>query len=332
MTIRKTVLSNGLTILTESMPHIKSVSLGVWLKKGSRHEQEVDNGISHFIEHLVFKGTKTRSAQDIALAIDKLGGQVDAFTGKEYTCFYFRALDEHLPVAIDLVTDIVVSPRFDVADIEKERKVIFEEIRMVEDTPDELLYDLFSQSYWKGHPLSRPIQGTIESVKKMTPERLERHFRRAYVPFADGDRRRGQPAAREPGPHDPQGIREARRTRVQRPVTPPRFYSGVVKREKKNLEQLHVCLGMRSFPTSSRKRYALFVLNTVLGGNMSSRLWQRGPRARGPGVLGLLGRQLVPGLRVPDGLRGDQPGAGRSRRGADRRGAAEASQGAPDEG
>ena len=161
MTIRKTVLSNGLTILTESMPHIKSVSLGVWLKKGSRHEQEADNGISHFIEHLVFKGTKTRSAQDIALAIDKLGGQVDAFTGKEYTCFYFRALDEHLPVAIDLVTDIVVSPRFDVADIEKERKVIFEEIRMVEDTPDELLYDLFSQSYWKGHPLSRPIQGTI---------------------------------------------------------------------------------------------------------------------------------------------------------------------------
>src|SRR5215468_2553942 len=111
MTIRKTVLSNGLTILTEAMPHIKSVSLGVWLKKGSRHETEIDNGISHFIEHLVFKGTKTRSAHDIALVIDKLGGQVDAFTGKEYTCFYFRALDEHLPVAMGLVTDIVVSPR-----------------------------------------------------------------------------------------------------------------------------------------------------------------------------------------------------------------------------
>src|SRR5437762_4738976 len=107
MTIRKTVLSNGLTILTEAMPHIKSVSLGVWLKKGSRHENEVDNGISHFIEHLVFKGNKTRSAHDIALVIDKLGGQVDAFTGKEYTCFYFRALDEYLPVAMALVTVIV---------------------------------------------------------------------------------------------------------------------------------------------------------------------------------------------------------------------------------
>ena len=275
MTIRKTILSNGLTVLTESMPHIKSVSLGVWLKKGSRHEKEADNGISHFIEHLVFKGTKTRSAQDIALVIDKLGGQVDAFTGKEYTCFYFRALDEHLPVAIDLVTDIVVSPRFDVSDIEKERKVIYEEIRMVEDTPDELLYDLFSQTYWKGHPLSRPIQGTIESVSKMTPERLARHFQRSYVP--------SQMVIAAAGSLNHENLLRMIRKGFERlegppsngKVTPPRFYPGVVKREKKNLEQLHVCLGMRSFPTSSKKRYALFVLNTALGGNMSSRLWQR---------------------------------------------------------
>ena len=275
MELRKTILPNGLTILTEAMPNLKSISLGVWLKKGSRHEREADNGISHFIEHLVFKGTMKRSAQEIALVIDRIGGQVDAFTGKEYTCFYFRALDEHLPVALDLISDIVLSPRFDEADIEKERKVIFEEIRMVEDTPDELLYDLFSQSYWKGHPLSRPIQGTIDSVSKMTPERLLSHFRQAYVPSqmviaAAGslqhDKLVGMIRA---GFESLDGIASNGR------VKPPTFHPTVVKREKKNLEQLHVCIGLRAFPTNSDKRYTLFVLNTVLGGNMSSRLWQR---------------------------------------------------------
>jgi predicted Zn-dependent peptidase len=275
MTIRKTVLSNGLTILTEAIPHIKSVCVGVWLKKGSRHERLEDNGISHFIEHLVFKGTRHKSAQQIALIIDSLGGQVDAFTGKEYTCFYFRALDEHVPTAMDLVTDIVTSPRFDVQDIEKERKVIFEEIRMVEDTPDELLYDIFSQSSWKGHPLARPIQGTIASVTAMTPERLLRHFRTSYVPSqmviaAAGSLR-----------HDSmvglirRSFGSLEGTATNGRISPPVFQPGVVKREKKNLEQLHVCLGVRSFPTNSGQRYPLFVLNTVLGGNMSSRLWQR---------------------------------------------------------
>jgi predicted Zn-dependent peptidase len=275
MTIRKTVLSNGLTILTETMPTIKSVTLGVWLKKGSRHERGEDNGISHFIEHLVFKGTRTKSAQEIALIIDRLGGQVDAFTGKEYTCFYFRALDEHLPIAMDLIADIVVSPRFDAQDIEKERKVICEEIRMVEDTPDELLYDVFSQSSWKGHPLARPIQGTIESVSAMTPQRLLSHFRSSYVPSqmviaAAGSLRHDRMVTM---------IRRAFEKMDGTPpngrVAPPTFHPTVVKREKKNLEQLHVCLGIESFPTNSGRRYPLFVLNTVLGGNMSSRLWQR---------------------------------------------------------
>ena len=275
MTIRKTVLANGLTILTETMPHIKSVSLGVWLKKGSRHEQERDNGISHFIEHLVFKGTKTRSAQDIALVIDRLGGQVDAFTGKEYTCFYFRALDEHVPVAMDLVTDIVLTPRFDEADIEKERKVINEEIRMVEDTPDELLYDIFSQSYWKGHPLSRPIQGTIESVGNMTPSRLLAHFRNSYVPSQMVIAAAGSLKHEKLVSMVRKRFEQLEGTSKNGRITPPTFYPTVVKREKKTLEQLHVCIGVRSFPTNSAHRYRLFVLNTVLGGNMSSRLWQR---------------------------------------------------------
>jgi predicted Zn-dependent peptidase len=257
------------------MPHIKSVTLGVWLKKGSRHERQEDNGISHFIEHLVFKGTKTRSAQEIALVIDRLGGQVDAFTGKEYTCFYFRALDEHVPVAMDLITDIVLTPRFDEADIEKERKVIYEEIRMVEDTPDELLYDIFSQSYWKGHPLSRPIQGTINSVKAMTPSRLLSHFRSSYVPAqmviaAAGSLKHDKLVATVRKRFEQlDGVSKNGR------ISPPEFFPSVVKREKKNLEQLHVCIGVRAFPTNSAQRYRLFVLNTVLGGNMSSRLWQR---------------------------------------------------------
>lgn len=275
MTIRKTVLSNGLTILTETMPHIKSACLGVWLKKGSRHEKQEDNGISHFIEHLVFKGTRTKSAHDIALVIDRLGGQVDAFTGKEYTCFYFRALDEHVSEALDLVTDIVTEPRFDEGDIEKERKVIFEEIRMVEDTPDELLYDIFSQSSWKGHPLARPIQGTIGSVSSMTPDRLLRHFRSAYVPSqmliaAAGSIKHAALVAkiRKAFGKLGTGSNGAR-------ISPPTFHPTIVKREKKNLEQLHVCLGIESFPKGSDARYRMFVLNSVLGGNMSSRLWQR---------------------------------------------------------
>jgi predicted Zn-dependent peptidase len=180
--IRKQILDNGLTILTETMPGLKSVSLGVWLKTGSRHETAQANGISHFIEHLVFKGTARRTAQEIALIIDSIGGQVDAFTGKEYTCFFTRVLDEHLDVATDLLSDIVLSPRFAEEDIEKERKVIYEEIRMVEDTPDELLYDVLSQQYWKGHPLGRPIQGTRRTVSALTPGHLSRHFRRSYRP------------------------------------------------------------------------------------------------------------------------------------------------------
>ena len=162
--IRKETLDNGLILLSERMPKIRSVALGVWLRKGSRHEIPDENGISHFIEHLLFKGTETRTAQDIALTIDSVGGQMDAFTTKEFTCFYFKVLDEHADIAIDLLSDIVRHPKFIAEEIEKERKVIYEEIKMVDDTPDELLYDIFSESYYRGHPLGRPIQGTIDSV------------------------------------------------------------------------------------------------------------------------------------------------------------------------
>jgi predicted Zn-dependent peptidase len=153
--VQRHAYPNGLVLLSEKMPHLRSVALGVWMRRGSRHETAEQNGICHFIEHLLFKGTETRSARDIALIIDSVGGHMDAFTTKEYTCFYFRVLDEHVDIAVDLLTDIIRHPRFVPEEIEKERKVIFEEIKMVEDTPDELVYDMFSEAFYRSHPRSR---------------------------------------------------------------------------------------------------------------------------------------------------------------------------------
>src|SRR2546428_5503811 len=180
--IRKETFGNGLVLITEPVRTLRSVAVGVWMKRGSRHEMPEQNGISHFIEHLLFKGTETRSAQDIALIVDSVGGQMDAFTTKEYTCFYFKVLDDHLDIAVDLLSDIVRHPKFLPEEVEKERKVIFEEIKMVEDTPDELVYDIFSESFWRGHPLGRPIQGTIPSVTGMHLDMLIRYFQDPYQP------------------------------------------------------------------------------------------------------------------------------------------------------
>jgi len=271
---RKEILPNGLTILTEEMPNIRSVSLGVWLRQGSRHEQPSENGISHFIEHLLFKGTERRSASEIARTIDRIGGQCDAFTTKEYTCFYARVLDEHLPIALDLLSDIVLHPRFDPENIEKERKVIFEEIKMVEDSPDELVYDLFSGTLWGAHPLGRPIQGTVESVSALQQDELMSFFRESYYPgnvliAAAGrlDQARFIDAASEAFG----GMPAAGRVRA---VGPPRAHPGIVTREKRDLEQMHLCLGVEAYPQGHEDRYTGYVLNTLLGGTMSSRLFQ----------------------------------------------------------
>ena len=278
---RKEVLPNGLTILTEEMPTLRSVSLGVWLKQGSRHETEEENGISHFIEHLLFKGTQRRTAADIARTIDSIGGQCDAFTSKEYTCFYARVLDDHLPLALDLLSDIVLHPKFDSEQIEKERKVIFEEIKMVEDSPDEVVYDLFTETFWKGHPLGRPIQGTIESVAALTPEVLMRFFQEAYDPAnvviaAAGhlDQMRFAELARE-------AFGSMRASGNVRRVSPPDSHAGFATREKRDLEQLHLCLGVGAYPQAHEHRYAGYVMNTLLGGTMSSRLFQRIREERG---------------------------------------------------
>ena len=279
--IRREVYPNGLVLVTERMPNIRSVSLGVWMKQGSRHETAAQNGISHFIEHLLFKGTETRSARDIALVIDSVGGNMDAFTSKEYTCFYFKVLDEHLDVAVDLLSDIVRRPRFAPEEIEKERKVIYEEIKMVEDTPDELVYDMFSEAFYAGHPLGRPIQGTIDSVSQMQPDQLIRFFRESYRPdnllvTAAGnlDHARLADALRNTFEAVEGGVQLGN-------GPPPEVRSGLRVREKNELGQLHICLGVPGVPMTDRRRYPAYVLNTLLGGTMSSRLFQHIREDRG---------------------------------------------------
>src|SRR5918992_1029788 len=180
MVVRE-VLDNGLRLITETMPHVRSVTIGVWLMRGSRHESEDRGGIAHFVEHMLFKGTDTRSAEDIAQAIDSIGGQLDAFTAKEYASYYIKVLDDHLPLAVDLLADIVLRPAFAAEEIEREKKVIVEEIKMVEDTPDDLVHELFTQSFWENHPLGRPILGSRETVDSFTSESLEKYFRGADV-------------------------------------------------------------------------------------------------------------------------------------------------------
>src|SRR4029079_3994341 len=178
--VTREVLPGGLRLITESMPHVRSVSIGVWLTRGSRHESEGRSGIAHFVEHMLFKGTATRSAEDIAQESDSIGGQLDAFTAKEYASYYIKVLDEHLPTAVNLLSDIVMRPRFDPEDVEKEKKVILEEIKMVEDTPDDLVHELFTQHFWEGHSLGRPILGSKETVESFTAGVLRDYFSTAY--------------------------------------------------------------------------------------------------------------------------------------------------------
>ncbi len=278
--VTREVLDTGLRLITESMPHVRSVSIGVWLTRGSRHETSEQGGIAHFVEHMLFKGTGTRSAEDIAQAIDSIGGQLDAFTAKEYASYYIKVLDEHLPTAVDLLSDIVMNPRFDLEDLDKEKKVILEEIKMVEDTPDDLVHELFTQHFWEGHALGRPILGSPESVESFTPEILRDYFGGTYVApnlivSAAGNidharvRELIEPAFAALPP-----------TSAIYDDTVPRVVPQVLVRSKE-LEQSHVCLGTNSYQQNHPDRYVSYIMNTVLGGSMSSRLFQNVREKRG---------------------------------------------------
>jgi predicted Zn-dependent peptidase len=274
------VLPNGLRLITETMPSVRSVTIGVWLMRGSRHESDGRSGIAHFVEHMLFKGTGTRSAEDIAQQIDSIGGQLDAFTAKEYASYYIKVLDEHLPVAVDLLSDIVLRPAFPGDEIDREKKVILEEIKMVEDTPDDLVHELFTQHFWEGHPLGRPILGSRETVESFTRPSLLDYFGGAYVAknmiiSAAGNLE--HPRVRELVERAFGGV-----AAEGEPLSfdPPTVSPQVVTRAKE-LEQSHVCLGTNSYPQSHDDRYVSYILNTVLGGSMSSRLFQNVREKRG---------------------------------------------------
>ena len=278
--IVREVLPNGLRLLTERMPHVRSVSIGVWLARGSRHEPQEQSGIAHFVEHMLFKGTGTRSAEDIAQAIDSVGGQMDAFTAKEYASYYIKVLDEHLPFAVDVLSDIVMNPKFSAEDLDREKKVVLEEIKMVEDTPDDLVHELFTENFWADHPLGRPILGTKETVESLTADGLHQYFRGTYTApnlivaaVGNVDHARVRDIVMKTF-----GSLPTNTTAIAEGA--PRAIACTVIRNKE-LEQSHVCLGTAGYQQDHHERYSSYVMNTILGGSMSSRLFQNVREKRG---------------------------------------------------
>jgi predicted Zn-dependent peptidase len=272
--IERATLPNGIRVVTERMPHVRSVSVGIWIGTGSREEADHETGLSHFVEHMVFKGTKNRSAEQIARSVDSIGGGLDAFTSKELVSYNVKVLDEHLPDAFDVVADLVRNPLFQKEDIEKEKGVILEELKMEVDNPEYLIHEIFSSNFWKGHPLGRPILGTKQTIRTFDRDKVDGYYKQFYVPsnilvtaagsldhkrlvnlvedhFADLKPRRTKKVQDIPEPHAP-----------------------LVFRNKNSLEQVHVYVGVPSIPISHEARFACFILNAILGGGMSSRLFQ----------------------------------------------------------
>ncbi|MDH4100596.1 MAG: insulinase family protein [Nitrospirota bacterium] len=277
---QKSILDNGIRVVSEAIPHVKSVSIGVWVNTGSRNEREDEHGVSHFLEHMVFKGTVRRTARDIAIEIDSIGGELNAFTSRENTAYYVKVLDEHLPVAVDLLSDIVLHSTLNPDDIATERKVILEEIKMVEDTPDDFIHDLFTDATWGGNPLGRSILGTHQSVGALNRDNLTTYIERRYLPE--------EIVISVAGNIDHVFVMNLlQRTfgRLERkgsiaPLTPPRFTASVLCKEKK-LEQVQICMGAEGLSQVHEDRYAAYVLNAVLGSSMSSRLFQEIREQRG---------------------------------------------------
>jgi len=269
-----TTLPNGMTVITEQMPHVRSVSVGIWLTAGSRNETPKQNGISHFIEHMLFKGTRNRSAEDIARQIDSIGGHLDAFTSKELVCFNAKMLDEHLPLAFDILSDLVLNPMFREEDIEKEKGVILEELKMEVDNPEYLVHDIFSSSIWKNHSLGRPILGTKKTIASFTRGMVDEYYGHMYVPShtvitAAGNltHQRLLDLAEKTF-----GTLPSRNGHV--PDAMPTPHAELTLKNKKSLEQVHLCLGVPCVSLPHSMRFPSYILNTILGAGMSSRLFQ----------------------------------------------------------
>jgi predicted Zn-dependent peptidase len=273
--IRKTTLSNGMLVLTERMPHMRSVSMGVWVGTGSRDEQPQENGLSHFVEHMVFKGTTNRSAKQIARETDAIGGNLDAFTGKETVCFNIKVLDTNTTAAMDILADLVLNPTFTPSDIEREQSVVLEEIKMDEDNPDYLIHEIHTANFWKNDPLARSILGTAQTVSSFD-EAAVRHFHSTrFVPenivfSAAGNLHHEEMIQLVTKYFGKLAASGDKPSRFDAPKPTPH----ITLKKKKSLEQVQICLGVPAPPVDSNDRYALYLLNSILGGGMSSRLFQ----------------------------------------------------------
>ena len=271
----KTVLPNGIRVVSEYMPHVRSVTMGVWVWSGTRFEPDETPGIAHFLEHAVFKGTEKRSAYQIAQSIESLGGYLNAFTGRELNCYFARVMDSHLPAAVDVIGDLLQSSKFDPHEIEKEKTVVIEEIHGLEDNPEDLVSELYANLIWQSHPLGRPILGNAPSVSSFTRNHLlsylEDRYRndRTYVIAAGGV--------------DHEALVDLVRDQYDFPGAPraddtderPGSRHANKRVLSKDVSQVHLCLGGIGLPYAHPSKYALFLLNAVLGGGMTSRLFQK---------------------------------------------------------
>ncbi|WP_289136416.1 pitrilysin family protein [uncultured Brevibacillus sp.] len=270
---------NGLRIVTERIPSVRSVALGIWVGTGSKYENEINNGISHFLEHMFFKGTKTRSAKEIAESFDEIGGNVNAFTSKEYTCYYARVLDQHAPIALEVLSDMYFNSVFDSEELEKEKNVVIEEISMYEDTPDDLVHDLIAQASYGKHPLGYSILGTEEVLKSLKRDDLLSYIDQRYLPT--------NTVITVAGNFEESLIEDIKKrfsgfNRKSNDVTltTPDFTANVISQHKAT-EQAHLCISLPGFQVGHPDVYSLILLNNVLGGSMSSRLFQEIREERG---------------------------------------------------
>ncbi|MBS8263513.1 insulinase family protein [Mesobacillus boroniphilus] len=277
--IKKYTCQNGVRIVLEQIPTVRSVAIGVWIGTGSRNENPENNGISHFLEHMFFKGTKTRTAREIAESFDSIGGQVNAFTSKEYTCYYAKVLDNHAQYALEVLADMFFHSTFDSEELNKEKNVVNEEIKMYEDTPDDIVHDLLSQAVYGDHPLAYPILGTEETLQSFTGEKLEQYMHDTYRPENVVISIAGNvPESFIKNAEEFFGSYEASKEKVD--DLKPEFHATKASR-KKETEQAHLCLGFEGLQIGHSDVYSLIVLNNVLGGSMSSRLFQEVREQRG---------------------------------------------------
>ncbi|MBT2649567.1 insulinase family protein [Bacillus sp. ISL-34] len=277
--IKKYTCQNGVRIVLENIPTVRSAAIGVWIKTGSRNETPELNGVSHFLEHMFFKGTTTRNAREIAESFDSIGGQVNAFTSKEYTCYYAKVMDNHASYALEILADMFFNSTFDGEELKKEKNVVYEEIKMYEDTPDDIVHDLLSKAVYENHPLGYPILGTENTLETFNSDTLKKYVHDMYTP--------DKVVVSIAGNVDEKMIKEVEsyfgsyqggEDRLE--LVKPSFHENRITR-KKDTEQAHLCLGYKGLEIGNDKTYSLITLNNILGGSMSSRLFQDVREQRG---------------------------------------------------